>query len=736
MTLLPDNAKEPLKTSLGIAIAYAASMSMGWENPMWAGFTVAFISLATVGHSFRRSILRMLGTLMGGAVALTLLALFAQQRWFLMAALTVYIGFCTYRMLGSRNPYFYFVAAFVSVIILFTGGIESMSAFDTAVARAQETALGILVYTLIAVFLWPRDTKAMLDSSSRDLIAVQRQLFGAGRGLMMGDALSNSGGDAGRDELRSLQLQQAQLAAGLKQALDGAEADSYVVWRSRHGWQRLQQLTAALGEALERWHTSLVQTQAQADALDMEQAFPNVGAFLADLDGRFVQIGQLLGTETPIDETAQTPAHRVLETSNGDDGMRAPFQTAALADIHAQLERIEQLSRELFDCAAALKAPAARPLSTDPKPSTTPAWSLDPDRLGAAVRVAAGLWIGILTWIYVNPPASGLFIIFIVAVGMMLVQTPWVPVWKLFVPLLVAAILGGVTYILVMPHLTSYAGLGTMILVVTFAIGFLFSAPRLAVLRGIGLAMFLYFIAVDNQQVYSFPTYANQAAVLFLATLVLVIAANIPTSSRPEKVFTRLIRRYFRHAELLTARLSTDWKREMGWFGRAELAFYGNDLLAIPRKLAIWGAQIDHQAFPDTSPERVQALVNSLTILAHRSKALVEARRPAQADFLAQELLPDVRDWRLAMQRVLSDCSDDPAAASDADRQRLTTQVENMDARIRATLEHPEKPLLSDQDYQRFYRLIGAFRSMNDAVIAHQHLAAQVDWAPWRRARF
>ena len=230
--------------------------------------------------------------------------------------------------------------------------------------------------------------------------------------------------------------------------------------------------------------------------------------------------------------------------------------------------------------------------------------------------MGAGLWIGILTWIYADPPASGLLIIFIVAVGMMVVQMPWVPVWKLFVPLLVAAIFGGVIHILVMPHLTSYAGLGSLIFAATFAIGYLFSEPRLAVLRGIGLAMLLYFIAVDNQQVYSFPAYANQVAMLFLATLALAIAANIPASSRPEKVFTRLVRRYFRHAELLTTRLSADWKQEAGWFRRVEMAFYGNDLLEIPRKLAVWGAQIDHQAFPDTSPERVQALVNSLTVLA------------------------------------------------------------------------------------------------------------------------
>ena len=63
------------------------------------------------------------------------------------------------------------------MVILFPGGIESLSAFDTAVARIQETALGILVYTLIAVFLWPRDTSPALDTGSRKLIAVQRQLF-------------------------------------------------------------------------------------------------------------------------------------------------------------------------------------------------------------------------------------------------------------------------------------------------------------------------------------------------------------------------------------------------------------------------------------------------------------------------------------------------------------------------------------------------------------------------------
>jgi len=37
---------------------------MDWEKPMWAGFAVAFISLATVGQSVNQGIMRMLGTLL------------------------------------------------------------------------------------------------------------------------------------------------------------------------------------------------------------------------------------------------------------------------------------------------------------------------------------------------------------------------------------------------------------------------------------------------------------------------------------------------------------------------------------------------------------------------------------------------------------------------------------------------------------------------------------------------
>ena len=46
-----------------MAIAYGIALYMDWEKPYWAGFAVAFVSLATVGQSLNKAALRMLGTI-------------------------------------------------------------------------------------------------------------------------------------------------------------------------------------------------------------------------------------------------------------------------------------------------------------------------------------------------------------------------------------------------------------------------------------------------------------------------------------------------------------------------------------------------------------------------------------------------------------------------------------------------------------------------------------------------
>jgi len=152
MSILTPRTKEAIKTALAMTIAYGIALSMDWDRPYWAGVAVAFISLSTVGQTLNKGALRMLGTLMAFAVSLTVIALFPQERWWFMAALSAWVGYCTYMNAGTRHQYFWFVAGFVSVIICFDAGTAT-NAFDTALLRAQETGLGILVYTLVTLLI-------------------------------------------------------------------------------------------------------------------------------------------------------------------------------------------------------------------------------------------------------------------------------------------------------------------------------------------------------------------------------------------------------------------------------------------------------------------------------------------------------------------------------------------------------------------------------------------------------
>ncbi|MGB5716263.1 MAG: FUSC family protein [Gammaproteobacteria bacterium] len=67
---LSTKAKQAIKIALAMSLAYGIALQLGWDNPMWAGFAVAFVSLATVGQSMNKAALRMLGTLIAVGVAL------------------------------------------------------------------------------------------------------------------------------------------------------------------------------------------------------------------------------------------------------------------------------------------------------------------------------------------------------------------------------------------------------------------------------------------------------------------------------------------------------------------------------------------------------------------------------------------------------------------------------------------------------------------------------------------
>ncbi len=137
-----------------------------------------------------------------------------------------------------------------------------------------------------------------------------------------------------------------------------------------------------------------------------------------------------------------------------------------------------------------------------------------------------------------------------------------------------------------------------------FAMHYLLGEPRQTVARMFAMASFLILISIDNQQTYSFSDYANDVVWIMLSLALAVATAYIPASPRPEKVFLRLLRRFFRHAEFLMSGLALDGQQQKGIARRWKSVLYRNDLLEFPGSSRRAASRSTTGCSPITHPSR------------------------------------------------------------------------------------------------------------------------------------
>jgi uncharacterized membrane protein YccC len=732
--ILSTKAKEAIKTALAMTIAYGIALQMDWDKPVWAGFAVAFVSLATVGQSFNKAALRMLGTLVATVVALTIIALFIQDRWLFMLFLAAWVGYCTYMMGGAKHPYFWNVCGFVSIIICMGAGPDSINAFNIAVLRSQETGLGILVYSLVSLFLWPSSSRADFEAAAGKLASTQHQRYRAYLGLMSGE------GHAG--ETQPLRAREVQEQTRFSQLLDAAETDTYEIWEMRQQWRQYQIQSADFTKTMEGWHENFTELQ----VLDIPSLLPNLKTFGAELDGRFTQIERMLADQAPeqlpttIDLALDKAGPTTIDLALDKAGVRSlsHFHKAVLAVTRTRLQHLEALTRILFNTVRDIKGFGQAVGVSDTIQQPRAGFVLDPDRFTSGVRIMATLWLAYLTVIYVaDMPGGAGFVSMAGPFGMILASNPQLPVSALFMPITAAVLCGGVIYIFVMPQLSSFIGLGLLIFSATFAICYLFAAPKQKLSKLFGLAMFIAIASITNEQTYNFLSVATTALMFLLLFLLLAITANIPFSARPELAFLRLLGRYFRSCEYLILCMHRDSPKKETSFERWKKTFYLHELSTLPTKLGSWAKFIDGRALPGTSPQQLQAVVTSLQALSYRMQELIAESGSAQAPFLVQELQSDIQAWRVKVEETFQCLSEKPdAGKKETLRTRLAEIIDHLEKRIEETLDKAAEWQLSDRDNENFYRLLGAYRGVSEALVEYAGSTGAIDWAQWQEERF
>ncbi len=711
-----------------MTIAYGIALAMNWDRPYWAGFAVAFISLSTIGQSLNKGVLRMIGTLVALMISLLIIALFVQDRWWFMVTLSGWVGFCTYRKNISNHSYFWFVAGFASVVIAFDGGTDPVNAFNTAVLRAQETGLGVLVYTLVSTLLWPTSSRAGFENTTRALVQTQHQLYSSYRARRAGRKPEQN--KPGRNT-QTIAAQYVQLIAQFGTTLDAALTDSSEVREWHHQWRRFLGDTTALFETLERWHES----RKEFEEIDLFVLLPNLEAAMEEFEQRFAEIERLFAGNPPQHQ----PQSINLSTSQTRLQELSHFHKAAFLHARTGLQRLDKLTRNQLNTLLEIKGfssstqHSAVPLMPPDKPGTGPL--PDPDSMIAAIRAMASLWLVYLLWIYVKVPGGSGIVSAAGAVGMMLATAPRLPVVSILKPVLYAIALAGILYVFVMPKLSSFVGLGSMIFFVVFTITYLFSKPQQGMTRSIGLAIFLMIIGVSNQQQYNFLSVADTAVMFILLVGMLILGSWIPFSPQPDKTFLRLLGRFFRSSEYLVSTMRQDltptrldyWRR----------AFHAREVKSLPQKLDAWGEVVDTRKLPGTTPEQVHALTTNFQALAYNMQNLMDIGANPQAELLVRELLPDVRTWRRVVQEILQAFSLAPKAGSaDTLNERLTAIFTHLENRIEETMDKTREGELSDRDGENFYLLLGAYRGLSQAMIKYAGTAEGIEWDRWRKYRF
>jgi len=720
--ILSSKAKEAIKTALAMTVGYGISLSLGWDKPMWVGFTIAFISLATVGQSLNKAALRMMGTLLAVLVSLVIIGLFAQDRWLFILFLSLWIALCTYMMGGAKNQYFWNVAGFVCAIICMDGGANSENAFQIAMLRAQQTCLGILVYGLISALLWPNNSGKDLAASVSELISTQRQLYQACVGLML------AGGD--NKNAQALQAQLIQQKTRFGQLLDAAEADTFKVWELRQQWRAFQLQVESMAASTARWLDGI----AGAKSLDYGHLLPGLKAFGDEIDQRMGVIEGMLQGKLPEREA---PAIKPGLDENEVRALTA-FQKAELSVNRNHLGQIEDLSSTLFSTVRDLQdfgQIGARPQAPS---ASNPGFIPDLDRLASGVRIMATMWLAFLAIVYVQGwPGGQSFLAMAVPVGMAMAGKPQISVRILLAPVAVGVSIAAVAYIFIMPLLSSFAGLGLLIFAITFFVCYRYAEPKQGLGRAFGLAMFVAIASISNEQSYNFLVVANTALMFPLVFLILAITAHIPFSPRPERIFLRLMGRFFRSCDYLLASRDKKSDRRMTGLDHWRTAFHVRELSSLPQKMAGLIPQIDPKVLPGTTAAQLQAIVASLQSLADQMQGIAEASSYTQSMHLPKDLRTDISDWQIAVQNTFSNLSGDPTSGNrDAFQSRLAGIMTVLEQRIQLVLDKGGESRISAQDGENFYRLLGAYRGVSDALVSYAGSTMSVEWAPWREERF
>lgn len=156
-----------VKTFIAMLLALFIAFSLDLTYPMWAAGTVIIVAHPYAGMVSSKAVYRLLGTFIGGIVAIVLTPQFIDLPIFFTLVLAGWVGVCLYISLLDRTPrsYVFMLAGYTTVMVVCSSinSISTHSVFDMALGRILEISVAVLCSAVVSSTLFPVHLGSLLQ---------------------------------------------------------------------------------------------------------------------------------------------------------------------------------------------------------------------------------------------------------------------------------------------------------------------------------------------------------------------------------------------------------------------------------------------------------------------------------------------------------------------------------------------------------------------------------------------
>ncbi len=594
---LSDKLKFSIKASLSIALAYLIPLSQGWTQPQTAAITVILIAAAgPVGESISKGMYRVIGTVVGAFIGMTLIGIFPQDRELYLIFLSLAVIISLYLARAYKGDMTIFLLTAVTMMMVFKNG-EVEDVFIYGIDRTYMTIIGIIIYTLVGILLWPVKVKDNTAEYASSLLKLQSELYQKRDGKI----------EDRKEVYQKLIEQEQRLVASARNSYDVSGEMNLTAkqWHNiLHSNQNINEILTLLSQqdngSFTEKYTSYIDNYHTGDD-DIVKLFEALS--LAWNEYKEISVPEVWEPDYQLE--------KIKELSHID--------RAALVSNMNEMKKLHEILRALAEKYNMLLSPLPTVFPEEDIPKRSKFIWFDLEDIKGTLITFLIFWVSALLWIFVNPPAGFMIVTLATAFSVMTTFSPLKPS-LLIIVFSIGFVFATLMYVLVLPQLHYGWELGLFLFIYAF-IGFHLINPKMSLFFLIGMVT----LGINNTMQYNFNLFLMILFIFYLFLFILLLFYYLPFSTKPEALFLTMKQRFFNLSQILHQR-SSNLIDNKGTFRGALLAKYSEiHLMSTVKKMQLWASQIDTKYF-DTVDKKVllaftkesETFVYLLEMLYHR----------------------------------------------------------------------------------------------------------------------